>query len=119
MALIGNGIDSERLKKGFNQATTQVQDSIIEHFQSAINRAGASRFFSDRELVRDVTPEKEIKIRVFELRIFTPVAYRCYFHETENKTYLALVEQKPAPRVQDNQIKNAAAIIKELIATSN
>jgi len=119
LAIIGNNVVGDRFKKGFQQASKKVQDAIISHFQAAIDRKGMTKFCSDGSLIKDVTPEKEIAIKVCELRIFDPVAYRVYFFENGDKVYLALAEQKPAVRVQDNQIKNACSIIKQLLLLEN
>ncbi|MBI3233255.1 MAG: hypothetical protein HYZ42_04325 [Bacteroidetes bacterium] len=115
LALIGENIHSKRFLKGFESASEPVQEAIITHFQNAIDRNGASRFYADGILIKNVTPAKETKIQVFELRLFDPVAYRVYFYETSNKVYLGLIEKKPQAKVQDNHIENAKAIIKELV----
>jgi len=117
--LLNKSLVSERFKKGFEAASAIVQQSIINHFQIAINRNGVTRFYSDGNLIKDVTPEKETKIKVFELRIFDPIAYRIYFFEKGEKIYLALAEQKPSPKVQDNHIKSACSTIHQLILLEN
>ncbi len=115
LAIIGNNDHSDRFKKGFNNATKTVQESIIEHFKVAKDRKGATDFYADDELIKDVTPEKELKIKVYELRIFSPVGYRVYFYETEKKVYLAIIEKKPPKKVQTTHITSSKDIIKELI----
>ena len=60
--------------------------------------------------------DKERVIKVFELRIFTPVAIRMYLYETPTRIYFGSIEGKPKKKVQDSDILNAMSIIKELIA---
>jgi hypothetical protein len=115
LAIIGDNAHSDRFKKGFDHATKNVQESIIEHFTIAKDRKGATNFFSDEYLIKDVTPSGEVKVKVYELRIFDPVAYRVYFHETEKKVYLAIVEKKPPKKVQSSHISSSKDIINELI----
>ena len=38
-----------------------------------------------------------------------------YFYETKEKIFFGSIEKKPKRKVQDNDILNAASIIKELI----
>ncbi|GHV67028.1 hypothetical protein FACS1894199_11670 [Bacteroidia bacterium] len=102
----------------FNKATPQMQEVIIQHFLKAKERNGITPFFADKELIKDVTPEKEAEIKIFELRIFEPVAYRVYFYETQGHIYLGLIEKKPNKKIQSNQIKTAVSIIKSLILVS-
>lgn len=114
LELVGKNSCSTRFAKGFHEASYNVQISIIEHFKEAINRNGISKLFSDGSLIKDVTPEK-FAYKVFELRIFNPVAFRVYFYETPTKTYLALIEKKPPPKKQDIHISAATSIIKQMI----
>jgi hypothetical protein len=114
LELIGAHSFSPRFVKGFKGSPAQVQISILQHFKIAIDRHGATKLYADGELIKDVTPKK-FPHRVFELRIFRPVAYRVYFYEATKKTYLALIEKKPPQMKQDNHINAAASIIKQLI----
>jgi hypothetical protein len=112
--LIGANTYSSRFASGFEDASSQVQVSILEHVEAAINRNGSSKFFADGTLIKDVTPEK-FDFRVLELRIFSPVAYRIYFYEAADKTYLALIEKKPADKKQSIHITASASTIKQMI----
>jgi putative component of toxin-antitoxin plasmid stabilization module len=116
ISILGENEYSGRFKSGFERVAKEVQDSVIAHFETAIGRKGKSKFFADGNLIKDVSSEKE---DIFELRIFEPVAYRVYFYEKNNKIYLASIEQKPPKKTQNNQIKNAGGIIKELLLISN
>ena len=119
VAILGNCRYGGRFKKGFEQVSKQIQESIIDHFESAIGRNGISRLFADGDLIKDVTPEKEKEIKLFELRIFKPVGFRIYFYESAQGVYLALAEPKPNQKVQDNHIKNSISIVKQLILLEN
>jgi hypothetical protein len=114
LLMIGENSCSTRFKKGFEESSSIMQETILEHFQKAIDRNGASPFFSDGDLIKDITPDK-CEHAVFELRIFKPVAYRVYFYERGDKTFLALIEKKPAQKKQDNHIDAATSIINELL----
>jgi hypothetical protein len=119
LVMVGENVYSGRFKKGFEKITQQVQGSILKHIQEAIDRKGNTKFFPDGDLIKDITPEKELEIKLYELRVFKPVAYRVYFYETPSKIFLGLIDKKPANNVQSNQIKNAISIIKELLKTHN
>ena len=109
---------STRFKKGFDELSSQVQVSILEHFKAAMKRNGVTPLFSDNDLVKDVTPER-VPFKVFELRIFKPVHIRVYFYEGTNRTYLAMVEKKPAGKKQDIHIDTSTSIISQLITLDN
>lgn len=112
--IIGNCIFNDRFKKEFEKLSSAVQEKLFKEIEKATKRNGVSRFYADNILIKDVTPVKEREISVFELRIFTPVAFRLYFYETPDKIYLGSIEKKPNKKVQDNDILNAASVINEL-----
>jgi hypothetical protein len=119
--MIGKNVHhSERFKKGFDKVSADIQEVIINHFFKAKQRKGITPFYADEDSIKDVTPDRETEIKVYELRIFQPAAYRIYFYESEsnNKLYLGLMEKKPNPKEQDNHISTAHDIIKELVAIS-
>jgi hypothetical protein len=118
LAIIGTNSYSPRFKKSFDGLSSQVQQSILEHFEAAKNRNGITPFFSDNDLVKDVSPIG-IAFRVFELRVFKPVPFRVYFYERQTRTYLAMVEKKPAEKKQDNHIDAATSIISQMILMEN
>jgi hypothetical protein len=116
--LVGTSVVSARFKKGFEQLSSQVQESILNHFEKAINRKGVTPFFADNTLVKDVTPES-LRFKLYELRIFKPVPFRVYFYEAPNKIFLGLIEKKPADKTQDNHIDVAASGIEQLLLMEN
>lgn len=115
MAIVGECAYNERFKRDFENLTFDTQTFLLKEIQHAINRKAKTRFYPDGKLIKDVTPDKETKIRVFELRIFSPVAVRCYFFETSTKIYFGSIEGKPKKKVQNSDILNALSTIKELI----
>jgi hypothetical protein len=111
---IGECSYNDQFENSFNKIPPSVQNAIIGCFKAAREREGSTPFYADGWRIKDVTPDKEKDIRVSELRIHNPVGYRVYFYETANCVYLGRVEKKPAARVQDNQIRTSAAVIKQL-----
>jgi hypothetical protein len=103
-----------QFKDAFNKLSESIQIAIIDCFRKARERKGLTPFYADGKLIKDVTPEKEQGIKIHELRIFSPVAYRLYFYEATDAVYLGTLEKKSAKKVQSNQIKTAAGIIKNL-----
>lgn len=116
LMIIGENKISERFLKNFEHFPANVQRAVISHFADAKNRNLPTPFSADNDLIKDVTPPKEIKIKVFELRIFDPVACRVYFYETTDCVYLGSIENKPNKKTQSSHINTARSIIKELIA---
>lgn len=103
------------LKSEFESLPLKCQDSIIADFSRAIDRNLETKFSADGDLIKDVTPEKEKSIKVYELRVFDPVAIRIYFYEKGNEIYLAKIKRKPPKKSQSNDIKASRSLIKELI----
>lgn len=120
LMLIGNNKVSERFQKYFRDYPINVQQAVIDHFAEAIKRNLYTRFYPDDKLIKDVTPDREPDIKVFELRIFEPVGCRIYFYETPDCVYLGSIERKPSKSgktlVQNSHIMTARNIIRELVA---
>lgn len=115
LAIVGECTFNERFKRDFENLTYDTQTFLLKEIQHAINRKAKTRFYPDDKLIKDVTPEKEKNVNVFELRIYSPVAVRLYFFEAPNKIYFGSIEGKPKKKVQDSDISNALSIIKEQI----
>jgi hypothetical protein len=115
LALVGDCKYDARFKTDFDNLTSATQKKLLNHVQQAIERNATTRFYPDDVKIKDVTPEKERGIKVFELRVFEPVAIRMYFYEAPKKVYFGSINGKPKKKVQDNDILNAASVIKELI----
>lgn len=115
IAIVGECSYSERFKKDFENLTSEIQIFLLKEIQYSINRKAITRFYPDDKLIKDVTPPRENEIKLFELRIYSPVATRVYFYETTRKIYFGSIEGKPKKKVQDSDILNAISIIKELI----
>jgi hypothetical protein len=115
LALVGDCAYDARFKSDFNNLTSATQKKLLSHVQQAIERKATTRFYPDDDKIKDVTPDKEKAVKVFELRVFEPVAVRIYLYETPKKIYFGSINGKPKKKVQDNDILNAASVIKELI----
>ncbi len=118
IGLIGKCKYSTKYKSGFESCIDSVQKAIIKNTSDAINRNGPSKLFPDGDLIKDVTPSN-FRYKVYEMRIHHPVAYRLYFYETEEITYLAMLEKKPNYSTQSEQIRTASSIIKKLVELKN
>lgn len=114
LTILGENSVSQRFNKGFEGLTIAIQEAVIKGFEKARERKGATPFFADGFLIKDVTPEKS-RHHVFELRIFDPAPFRVYFYETASKIFLALVDKKPQKKSQTNDINAAASIIAQLV----
>lgn len=116
-AIVGSCCFTNRFKKSFDTLTSASQQAIIRAIENAIKRKARTRFYPDDSLIKDVTPDSESEIKVFELRIFNPAAIRMYFFETPSIVYFGGIEGKPKKKVQDADILNAKSVIKELVIT--
>lgn len=114
-SLFENPIYLSSFQQDFEKLTRACQDAIIREFIEAKKRNLPTNFSADGTLIKDVTNVKEKEINIFELRIFSPVAIRVYFYETEQKIYFGGVKKKPARKVQNSDIEASKATIKELI----
>ncbi|MBR2649815.1 MAG: hypothetical protein IKD55_13295 [Sediminibacterium sp.] len=115
IAFVGACKYDARFKSDFDNLTFATQKKLLSHVHQSIERKAETRFYPDDKKIKDVTPHNEKSIKVFELRVFEPVAVRMYFYETPKKIYFGCINGKPKKKVQDNDILNAASIIKELI----
>lgn len=115
IALVDDCFYCYRFKKDFENLNSVAQNFLLKEIEYAINRKAKTRFYPDDKLIKDVTPENEKAIKVFELRIYSPIALRMYFYESPTAIYFASIEGKPKKKVQDQDILNAVSIIKELM----
>lgn len=115
LAMVGDCKYDTRFKMDFDNLTSATQKKLLNHIHQAIERKAKTRFYPDDEKIKDVTPAKERAVKVFELRVFEPVAVRMYFYEAPQKIYFGSLDGKPKRKVQDNDILNAISVIKELI----
>jgi hypothetical protein len=110
---LGDSINFDSFEKEFSKLQNNVQKSILLGFERAKSRNLVTPFYPDVSLIKDVTPSKHT-CKVMELRIFSPVAIRVYFNETNRVVYLASIEAKSNPN-QSEDIKNAHDILSKLI----
>ncbi|MFV8332082.1 hypothetical protein [Flavobacterium sp. GSP14] len=116
---LSNPISSLKFDREFNKMSKEVQDSIIDGFDTVIN-SRLSGINIPETLLKDVTPQKEKSISVKELKMRDPIAKRLYFTEIEEKFYLASLEDKPLKdrqtTEQSTHIKSALSTLKQLIS---
>jgi hypothetical protein len=103
-------------EKGFISLSLGEQQSIITHFERAKARNLITQFHPDTSLIKDVTPYNG-KLNVYELKIKSPTSLRVYFHEQDNKIFIANVEHK-SNADQNSDIVKAEKILQRLILVS-
>lgn len=103
-SIVGKNTKSENFAKEFLQLSQSCQDSIIELFQRAKGRSLVTPFYPDTKIVSDVSQDK-FSFHVRELRVYTPVALRVYFHEAENMVYLGGISFKSSPNQSQDIFK--------------
>ena len=82
-------------EKVFLAEKKEVQQSITEMFIRAKERGLSTPYFPDTHIIKDVTPSHNTtKVKVYELRIYTPKALRVYFYEYKNKVFIAKIGYK-------------------------
>lgn len=108
LTILNQPIYSEKFKLAFNKELKEVQDNILEGFQTIIDNS-KNNVNTSETLLKDVTPLKEKKINVKELKTRDPRAKRLYFSISNNKYYLASLEDKP---LKDRKTKEQASHIK-------
>jgi hypothetical protein len=121
-----NSVSTLTFEKAYKSANSDVQQSIIDCFIEAPKRGLASPYFPDNKqggLIKDVTPDHNTKkSKVYELRVYTPVALRVYFYELNDKIYLSSIgyknEYKKKNSAQSKDISRALINIDQLIKTN-
>ncbi|MFJ1428426.1 hypothetical protein ACILD6_07465 [Capnocytophaga canimorsus] len=109
--------DERLFKKEYEHLSVEIQNCIYDNFEIAKTRGLPTPFSADGQLIKDVTPQKENNIKVYELRVFKPICIRIYFYEDNGNIYLASITKKPAKNTQDKDIRTALSVIKSLIKT--
>jgi hypothetical protein len=109
---------SDKFKNTFSKVSKEIQNIIIEGFTTILQNKAAG-IYTPETLLKDVTPPKELKIAVKELKVRDPIAKRIYFTEHNGKYYLASVENKPLKdretKEQNIHIKSALSTLKQLL----
>lgn len=113
--LLGTCHYVQSFKKDFLSLSKDAQISIIEEFEKSKNRQLITPFYPDTKIIKDVSPDKN-RCKVMELRVYTPIALRVYFNESQGRVYLASIEQKSNPD-QNEDIKSAHNILHNLISS--
>lgn len=117
LSLFNNPIFYDSFKAEYESLSSTLQNRIYDRMFAAKNRGLPTPFASDKDLIKDVTPEKENEIKIFELRIFEPICTRLYFHEDNKDVYLSSITKKPAKKSQSTDIKTNISRIKSLKKT--
>lgn len=101
---------SNKLKLAFEKESKEVQDAIIKGFEIFIENEKRGQKTTERS-IKDVTPSRERRFNIKELKIKNPRAKRLYFSIKDNTYYLASLEDKPLKDRKTNEqgahIKNA------------
>ncbi|MEA5457812.1 hypothetical protein VB796_02110 [Arcicella sp. LKC2W] len=112
--ILNNPTSSKKFDNTFSKMSKEIQDLIIEGFETIINYK-KNGFNIPETLLRDVTHKNET---IKELKMRDPIAKRLYFKEIDGIYYLASLEDKPLKdrltKEQNSHIKNAISILKEL-----
>lgn len=114
--ILNQPIYSNKFELAFRKESKEVQDTIIEGFETVIENQKKG-IISPETLLKDVTPSKETKFSVKELKTRDPRAKRLYFSLVNDKYYLASLEDKPLKdrktKEQNVHIKNAYSKLSE------
>ncbi|MDM1298461.1 hypothetical protein HXZ94_08075 [Empedobacter falsenii] len=114
--ILNKPVYSSKLELAFKKESKEVQDAIIEGFETVIENQKKGNI-SPEALLKDVTPPKETKFNIKELKTRDPRAKRLYFSTVNDKYYLASLEDKPLKdrrtKEQNSHIKNAHSKLKE------
>lgn len=94
--LVDNFNFSNNFEKDFKSSSLEIQESIINQFIKSIKRGLKTPFYPDTKIVKDVSPDNH-KCKVMELRVYSPVALRVYFNESNSFVNVISIEQKSNP----------------------
>lgn len=115
LKILDGPVFSSKFELGFKKESREVQDAIIKGFKTVLENRKLN-INSHETLLKDVTPSKETRFKVKELKTRDPRAKRVYFSVVDSKYYLASLEDKPLKdkktREQDSHIKNAYSKLK-------
>lgn len=112
--ILNNATTSKKFDNAFNKMSKEIQDLIIENFETVISYK-TKGFNIPETLLKDVTHKSDT---IKELKMRDPIAKRLYFEEIDDVYYLASLENKPLKdrqtKEQSLHIKSAVSILKEL-----
>ncbi|MDR1938664.1 MAG: hypothetical protein LBQ73_09260 [Tannerellaceae bacterium] len=120
---LNNPFFTPAFEKAFLHERYDVQISIIEEFKRAKKRGLATPFYPDNNKIKDVTPQdSNKKAKVYELRVYSPVALRVYFCEHDNLVFIGKLGYKADYKeenssAQSKDIKKALNEIETMIKT--
>jgi len=112
--ILDNSTSSKKFDNTFNKMSKEIQDLIIEGFETIINLKKKGLNIPET-LLKEVAHKNET---IKELKLRDPIAKRIYFKEIDSIYYLASLENKPLKdrqtKEQSSHIKNAVSILKGL-----
>ncbi|OUD13933.1 hypothetical protein [Thioflexithrix psekupsensis] len=108
--LLLNAKFSSKFEKAFSLLSNDEKESIFNLFERA--KCEGFLLYPNKQMVKDVSPDE--KTKVYELRVYTPVALRVYFYATAEKVFIASLEKKSNPN-QSEDIKNAAKLLAKMV----
>ncbi len=85
----------------FKRIAPNSQLSVIDTFKEARQQGRLYPVKADGKIIKDVTPDKSAKGRLYELRIFAPVALRVYFCHIDETVYLIDICGKSGNQTSD------------------
>lgn len=109
---LGSHSFSDSFIHDFNKEDIDIQLSILAEFEKARKRNLITSYYPDNSIIKNVTPDKT-KVKVYELRVYQPVALRVYFNESKDIIKIASLDKKSNPN-QTEDIKNAQRILKSM-----
>ncbi|MBI1307427.1 MAG: hypothetical protein GC181_12560 [Bacteroidetes bacterium] len=112
-SVVGTNVKFSNFSKEFLNLSEECQEAIIDLFQRAKDRELVTPFYPDTKITKDVTQSK-FKHSVWELRVYSPVALRVYFHETSDKVYLIGIKFKSSTN-QSHDINNMYEKLENLL----
>ncbi len=110
---------SSKFEKEFESLSDDEKKSIFTLFERAKAIGLLSSVKYDDKIIKDVTPSNtKDGIKVYELRVYAPIALRVYFSVNSEKIFIASLEKKSNPN-QNKDIKDAADILVKMIRESH
>ncbi len=120
---LGDSVISNGFERVFLSENAEVQTSIIDAFKNARKRNLVTPYYPDTKLIKDVTPNTSKKANVYELRVYTPIALRVYFYESESKVFLAKIgykaDYKENTPSQSQDIARVHNMLHKMVVTPN
>lgn len=106
-AELNTPIYTSSFEKTFLSEKEEVQKAIIDMFVYARERGLVTPYFPDTKIIADVTPrDNKKKVKVYELRVYRPIALRVYFYEFENVVFIGKLGYKADYKEEDSNAQS-------------